>query len=478
MPKAMKSATPDFHRAIYKDLQDDSIRRLGIIAPRGHSKSTVTSILYPLWKTLFNPPGEDHFGILISESLLQAQNFLGILSHNLQSNQLIKQVFGDLTGTKWTEEEIRTSNNVRWVAKGTGQRIRGMLMGAETITRPNDIILDDFESESNSLTPEAIDKNIAWLTKAVEPSLADDGRLIAIGTIISERAYLSRLRDDPAWRVHFYQAIMDGKPLWPERFSMKRLMDQKASYEARGQGDAWWQEMMNKPINLDDQTFKAEFIQQYSGTLRVIDGIQPCLVFDEEHPARPEWYEKGMAVPVTVGIGVDLAISIDHRADWTVILPVAMDRDGNIFVLPYRRFRSKDIDFIVQQALEVAQSTKTSYVHFETVQFQQAVAEQFRKSMFENETYFGVHESNPRTSKDSRIRSLQPIYARRKVYHPHWMASELESELTSYPGARHDDCLDALWMAVKYLNPPQMEPFVGTDLPVRESTEELSWLVL
>jgi predicted phage terminase large subunit-like protein len=478
MPKALYADTPDFHRAIYRDLQDDNVRKLGIIAPRGHSKSTVTSVLFPMWKTIFKPQGDDLFGILISESHDQASNFLGLLKHNLASNPNIVGTFGSLEGKKWTEDEIRTSNGCRWVAKGTGQKVRGMLTGEETITRPNLIILDDFESETNSGTKEAIDKNVKWITKAVEPSLSDDGRLIAIGTIVSQRAYLSRIRKDPAFKVHFYQAIMGGEPLWPERFSMKKLMALKASFEARGELEAFYQEYMNIPINVEDQTFRPEMLRRYSGELVVVDGRQPCLRFDKEHPAKPDWWRPGQFVPVTVGVGVDLAISEDHRADWTVIMPVAMDKDGNRYVLPFRRFKTRDIDVIVDTVLEVARANAASYVHFETVQFQQAVAQQFRKAMYESETYFGVHETHPRSSKDSRIRSLQPIYARGRVYHMEGLASELEAEMLNYPGGRHDDCLDALWLASQYLTEPQLEAFDGERLPAIRYNEELSWTVL
>jgi len=248
MEKAAYAEIPNFHKAIYKDLEDDSIKKLGIIAPRGHSKSTVVSVFYILWRICNSPPDDDYFAIIISESKDQAVNFLTIIRNNLENNKLLRAYYGNLVGTKWNEEELVTTNSCRILAKGTGQKIRGQIMGNEAITRPKDIVMDDFESETNSNTSEMIDKNIKWITKAVEPSLADDGRLITIGTIVHERAYLNRLKDDPEFKVHFYQAIVGakgadlsvGKPLWSERFSMDKLMRKKASYEARGEDDAFW----------------------------------------------------------------------------------------------------------------------------------------------------------------------------------------------------------------------------------------------
>ncbi len=476
MPNAVNAATPAFHRNIYRDLEDRSIERLGIIAPRGHSKSTCTSVLFPMHETVYKPQGADLFIIEISESQAQAMNFLGIIQHNLTENPAILDVFGSLEGSKWTNEEIVTSNGVRIVAKGTGQRIRGMLSGRDSITRPNIIILDDFESETNSNTPEAIDKNISWITKAVEPSLADHGRLIAIGTIISQRAYLSQIRKDPTWKTHFYQAIMSGRPLWPERFSIERLMRIKASYEARGQLAAFYQEYMNLPIDVENQAFRPSYMRKWSGELDLVDGIQPCLRL-AAHPASPSWWERGFYVPVNVAVGVDLAISESHRADYTVVMPLAMDQDKNIFQLPFRRFKSSDINAIVRAVLEVATACAAKDVVFETVQFQQAVANEFRKKMEDCGRYFGVHEKNPRTSKDARIMSLQPLYAAGRVFH-HPASEDLEAELLAWPGAAHDDTLDAFWSAFQALTPPTLKPFKAGARIDRAYQEELAWTVL
>jgi predicted phage terminase large subunit-like protein len=466
MPKIFFANTPDFHRTIYRDLENNDLQRVGIIAPRGHSKSTVSSVLFPLWRTLFNPRGEDLLIIIISESQSQSISFLNIIKHNLEFNERVLHYFGSLVGSKWSEDEIQTSNGVRILAKGTGQRIRGSMSGRESVTRPNIIILDDFESETNSATPAAIDKNKQWLTRAVEPSLADDGRLIAIGTIISERAYLSAIRRDDAWKTHFFQAIMDGKSLWPERFPMKRLMAIKSSYEARDEGAAFWQEYMNTPIDIETQTFKEAFFRRMDGEFVVIDGIQPCI-------KRGNVY-----VPIRVTVGVDLAISESHYADYTTIVPLGMDAKKNRYVLPYVRMKEKDILKIVDSMFNTCKKYQAAQINIETVQFQQAVANEFRKQMIDRNEFYGVVETKPRTAKDARIRSLQPIYAAGRMYHSVG-CDELESELLSFPRGAHDDLLDSLFNAEAIASPPDIEAFEGEGaLPEREFFEDESWLTL
>lgn len=445
MPNAVYAKTPPFHKEIYRDLMDDSIKKLGIIAPRGHSKSTVTSVLYPLWRILFNPRGHDLFGIIISESQSQSMNFLGVIRHNLQNNQRILSVFGSLVGDKWTEDEIITTNNCRIVAKGTGQKIRGMMMGRETITRPNLIILDDFESETNSATPEAIDKNKSWISKAVEPSLADDGRLVAIGTIISDRAYLSTIRKDPSFKVHFYQAIMNNKPIWPERFSIKKLMDIKTSLEARGEATSFWQEYMNVPVNMDDRDFDPKWNKTFTNQFTIIDGVQPALLM-------PDGNYKALH---TVS-AVDLAISESTKADFTVPGTLGMDADGNIYIIDYERIKTSNNRKIIDAMFNQCKTHMSSVMSIETVQFQQVIANEFRRQMAERGLFVGISEEKPRTSKDARIRSLQSDFAAGRVYmRPHM--TELMAELASFPNGAHDDILDMLWYARNLLHPPEID---------------------
>ena len=475
MPNALSAATPPFHREIYSDLQDNSIKRLGIIAPRGHSKSTVVSVLFPMWRTIFKPQNEDLMILLVSESQSQAVNFLSIIKHNLENNPRILSYFGSLKGDKWTEDDITTSNGVRIIAKGTGQRIRGMLTGRESITRPNLIILDDFESETNSLTPEAIDKNIDWITKAVEPSMSDDGRLIAIGTIISERAYLSSIREDKAFKTRFYQAAIGDdfdNPLWPERFPPQRLKEHYESYKSRGKEDAFWQEYQNHPVNKNTQNFKREMFRYWSGEFRLLDDGTPAIRFE-----GVDSESEGLWTPLSVSVGIDLAISEDHRADWTVIAPLAMDYKERRFLLPHKKIKTSDIDEICESIIDVCQRYGAERVHIETVQFQQAVATALRKAMARRNVYLAVHETKPRAAKDSRLRALQPLFALGMFYHLE-SAIDFEGELLMFPRAKHDDIMDAVWYANDVLVPPILGPQSGTAPQRRDKVESESWLVL
>ena len=58
-PTALRKQTPPFHHEVYSALADDDTKRVLIAAPRGTAKSTVTTLIYPLYRTAFKPSSEE-----------------------------------------------------------------------------------------------------------------------------------------------------------------------------------------------------------------------------------------------------------------------------------------------------------------------------------------------------------------------------------------------------------------------------------
>ena len=176
-PKALRRSIPDFHQEIYKALLDKDQKRVMIAAPRGTAKSTVCSLILPLYMATFKQKEEDLFIVIVSESQAQSINFLSRIKYHLDHSEVYRTLYGAKgsdTANRWTGTDIVLNNGARIVAVGTGQRVRGFIQGD---TRPNLIIVDDFESEMNAATPEARAKNRKWMTEAVIPSLADEVRI-------------------------------------------------------------------------------------------------------------------------------------------------------------------------------------------------------------------------------------------------------------------------------------------------------------
>ncbi len=78
------------------------------------------------------------------------------------------------------------------IGKGTSQRLRGK---KQLSTRYTGIILDDFESELNTKTPDSRRQIKEWVTAAVYPAIDfdKDGFLWCNGTIVHYDSFLNGL---------------------------------------------------------------------------------------------------------------------------------------------------------------------------------------------------------------------------------------------------------------------------------------------
>jgi len=467
-PTALKKMTPPFHHEIYKTIKDETVKRVLIAAPRGTAKSTVCSLILPLWKAAFKDPDEDLFIVIVSESQAQSINFLSRIKYHLDYSETFKSMFGDMgsaTATRWTGSDIILSNGTRIVAVGTGQRVRGFIEGD---TRPNLVIVDDFESELNALTIEARVKNRKWMTEAVIPSLSDDGRIIMIGTVISEDCFLYWAKDSSAWKTLWYSIWDDDeKSIWEERFPKERILSIKTEFESVGNLNGFYQEYMNIAQSPDSAPFKPEYIKLHHYDYERRDG-QPCLVRkagDEE-----------TIIPIEVYCGIDPASSLSVRADYFVVAVLGIDADNNKYIIDIYRHRLNPADQ-PEKIIEMYKKYRPKRMKIETVAYQEALRSAVRKQMLEQNLYIPGLEKGvkPRTRKSERLLSLVPALAKGEFFfRPQDITAQ--QEFLSFPKGKNDDILDAIWTALDHSYPcrkRELGPVVGTKV-----RKVLDWLTI
>ena len=231
-----KSESAPFHYQIAKELITTKPgARICNIIPRGHGKSVMAKAAI-MHKLCFSKTDEQHFIAWVSEEQGQAIDHLKYLRSHFENNKMIKYYFGTMDGgslgKRWTEKDIVTAKGDRMIAKGTSQRLRGR---AEVDVRYTGIVLDDFESELNTKTPERRAEIKKWIVSTVYPALEEtpgnEGWIWLCGTIVHYDSYLQMTYDgwkkakedgrEYPWKVNFYKAIEDGKPLWESQFSDK-----------------------------------------------------------------------------------------------------------------------------------------------------------------------------------------------------------------------------------------------------------------
>ena len=450
-PTALRKQTPPFHHEVYSSLADDDEKRVLIAAPRGTAKSTVTTLIYPLWRLAFKRSDEDLFIVIISESQAQSINFLSRIKYHLIHSDNFKKTFGDMgpnTAKRWTHTDVVLANGTRIIAVGTGQRVRGFIEGD---TRPNLIIVDDFESELNAFTPEARAKNRKWMTEAVIPSLSDDGKICMIGTVISEDCFLYWAKESETWKVLWFSIWDENeKSIWPERFPKSRILGIKKEFQSVGNLNGFFQEYMNIAQSPDNAPFKPEWVQLHHYNYEKING-QNCLT--------REIGDEKKIIPVEIYCGVDPASSLSARADFFVVATIAVDNDNNKYIVDIYRNRISPAEQ-PQILIDTYKKYKPRRMKVETVGYQEALRVAVRDLMREEDLFIPGLESGvrPRNSKSERLLSLVPMFARKQFY---FRPEDIESqqEFLSYPKGKHDDVMDAVWTALDGHKPCRLKEY-------------------
>ena len=468
----MKSSAAPFHYEVGNKLLDRTLRKLCIVLPRGHSKSTMAKAAL-LHRIYFNPKGKKEFAAWVSEEQGQAVDHLKYIKNHIEYNNALNYYFGDMVGGKWTEKEITTSRGDRLIAKGTSQRLRGR---SELGTRYTNIILDDFESELNTKTPDRRREIKEWLMSTVYPSLEEskgnEGSIWLIGTIVHYDSALQAIYDgyleardkdeDYTWDVIFHRALEDGKPLWESYFSRAKINQIRKDYENVGQLHKFAQEYMNDARDLATAKFKIDKLQHHDYEF-VSSGNQAYIKDNKK------------VIPVNVYIGVDLAYESNAHNDFQVIMVTAVDSEKNFYILDYYH-EHYPLYEMPQKIFEYAKM----YSPVRRVNVEHVGAQGIIKDSVNKMTGFdrkmapgiarGVRPPNGIKKEDRLESTLCPIVNRGKLFHRK-IHQEVVDEMFHFPKGKNDDLLDGLWYSITNARSPLSKSFNSEDFDLEKSRE-------
>lgn len=348
--------TPWFHLEMwdYCCLDDPYV---AIAAPRGHAKSTAISLCYVLASLMFRA---SRYIWILSDTETQAIQFLQDIKTELLENEELRSFFGVRKLLKDNEKDIICSMGpdnwkFRISAKSSNGSVRG---GKWNNLRPDLIVGDDLENDEIVMNLDRREKFRNWFFSAVIPALSDSGKIRLVGTILHEDSFLNRLMPpttgegseftvreplkisstDPeaVWKSVLYRAhpsIDDfSQILWPDKFTEKRLRQIRSSYLKQGFPEGYSQELLNDPVDQSHAYFRKEDL----------------LPMDEEDKKLRKVYYAGC----------DFAVTVNQRADWSVIVIGGIDDVGQLHIVDVRRGKwdSKQIIdeiFSVQKRYEI-----------------------------------------------------------------------------------------------------------------------------
>ena len=246
--------TPAFHRKAWALYAQAAVRFASVVAPRSHAKSTALTHTFALATVCFRV---QDYVVIASATEELAINHLGDIARELRENDDLRAHFliESLVVDAKTDVIVRFSDGhrARLVAKGSGQKMRGMKWEGK---RPGLILCDDLEEDEQVESRDRRSKFRRWFFRALLPCMRKNGIVRVHGTILHEDSLLARLQKSPTWQSLFFRAhrAFDdfGDILWPEYFTEAMLREIRQMFMDDGDAAGYSQEYLNDPQDNSD----------------------------------------------------------------------------------------------------------------------------------------------------------------------------------------------------------------------------------
>lgn len=458
--------------AIAEHLQavsDGQIQRLLVNMPPRHAKSSLISVMWPVWSWLSNP----------SEQWLCASYVMDLAerdnrrSRNLILHPWFQARYGHLFKLRHDQNEKGNFENDH-----NGYRIATSVGGAGTGKGGNKLLIDDpHPARDGSLERRAVscEKAIEWYRETWSSRLNDraKGAMVTVGQRIRQNDLSGHILEqggcvhlnlpseyDPQRKCYTSIGWEDprkneGELLWPARFSSESLNAIK-----HDQGELVYAcQFLQSPVPPGGHIFKQsdERLFEEQGEYYLLDtpdGVKSVL--------KSECWLFGT---------VDLAISSKETADYTVISMWACTPNRDLLQLHLIRGHWTHPEQ-QQKIKQLFYQFQPQYILIEKVAYQLAIIQDLL-----NDGIF-VKEYVPIRDKVSRAMSASVWHANGKLYflkQARWL-SDLRAELYFFPKASHDDQVDVVSMAAEEIVQPHGPVMwsADSDLPPAQAKPQIS----
>lgn len=439
-------ASPDFHRIMIEDWHGPHDQVL-TEAFRGAAKSTIAEealLIRAIYREFSN-------GLIIGETSDRACERLTAIRHEINSNERLMDLFGDLRGAIWAEDEIELSNGVRILAMSRGQAIRGVKHNDK---RPDAVFCDDLENLESVRNPESRLKTKRWFISELLPA-CDPKRFIRMAaTPVDPDCLCENLKRDPNWKsrvfpIEVIDANGDRKAAWEERFPLEWIDEKRRAHEVVGMMREFSAEYMCEAVNREDRPFRQEMfrVEPQVRTWQAVYGM-----FD---PART----------------VNARSATTGFASWSWI--------GSRLVVWDAWAKMLLPDEIVRAVFDYAVDESPAWIGVEEDGLNEFLMQPLRQEQAKRGLTIPVKPVKAPKGKIEFIRGLQPFFSAREIYFAQPLP-DLQNQFLSFPTGRID-APNALAYALK-MRPgaPMYDDFgvrhVAEDL--RPTTASPVWLCL
>ncbi|WP_333647415.1 phage terminase large subunit [Candidatus Binatus sp.] len=410
------------HRLIVDKLEAierGEIDRLMVFLPPRHGKSLIGSTLFPAWFLGRHP----EWSIIASSYGAELATDFGRRVRNLVSDGLFQSIFpaAKLAGDSTAAHRFSLSKGGNYYAVGAGGPITGR--GADLL------LIDDPIKGREDANSESYRRQLhEWYESVAYTRLQPEGAVVIISTrwhMDDLAGWLLREHPEENWSVLNLPAIAEqdegwrreGDALWEKKFPLKRLAQIR---EAVG-GSAWAALYQQRPAAAEGAIFKREWWKYHT-------------------PATlPERFEQ-------VVISLDTAFKAGASNDYSVGLVLGVGEVG-YYVLDVWRDRV-EFPALLRAVEMLALKWRPDRVLIEDKASGQSLIQELQTS-----SRLAIEPVKVDSDKVTRATACTPLVEAGRVFLPEdadWLADFLE-EVSSFPSAPHDDCVDALSQALNYV---------------------------
>ena len=263
--------TPHFHYEMCEIARlANKYKRLLVLVPRDHYKSTVFSVTYPVWRGITNPKDS---GLIVSNIKDNAATFLNMIKNRVQLPLMQKLYPVRPSHKQWGSREASLlgaqDGEATWTAAGWKTRV--------TSQHFDYLIFDDLCAEETYQNPELMASLLGKFEQKeglLKPPVHDKVIIVVMNHWCGFDLACHILENRPEYHVYYRQAIEGGKPLFPEMYTMKWLL-------ARAKADPYnfATQYMNDPSDPSVAENKRENLTEYKrgDNSVIIDGEETKL---------------------------------------------------------------------------------------------------------------------------------------------------------------------------------------------------------
>ncbi len=320
------------------------------------------------------------------------------------------------------ENDFVTKTNCRVLARGYKQNVRGLLHGPY---RPDYIIIDDLEGHT-AQNPRIAREKLSFVREeffGALPMEDDRGIVLWLGNLTHADSALNYFKqicdeepDNKELKFILRKAIEDGKPLWPEAYTLERLQTIENAMGSIG----FQRHYMMNPIT-EGIKFKKDWFRYYK---TLPDHLERIVTF------------------------TDPAMGKSKGSDYRAIMTVGLAKGRYYLLEPW--VRRDSINDMLSKMYRVDREYHTKLFMEDTMW--QGILWEFIPPMSETEGYLlPVSGISSKVKKEERIEAMTPLFEWGWILFPETKSQDLnllEEQLLTFPQNEFDDAPDALAQAI------------------------------